>query len=708
MATGPAAREPIPVACALSGSKADVDAGDRARIGRAAGGSRRDRAGDALPFRPARALGGLARGERVDVGRPQGLAADRPVAAVELVDPDPGHGAHVLAFHRDHRLGHPGDELLLLLRREDVLDHVDRDERHGVSPCMVVQAWAIPRLLGGASHAGAAGACRPRGDGLEILCGFGAARCILPGVIYEFGPFELDLARVELRAAGEAVRLEPQVFALLALLVQNGERLVSKDEIIEKVWDGRVVSEAAVASRVKSARQALGDDGKSQRFIRTIHGQGYRFVSAARAKRAATAVSAERPAGDAARSGLGAMVQRLERIARPSLAVLPFRFVGDEERYAAVASALPDELITDLARVHWLFITARGSSFRLGANVAEPGEIGRLLGVRYGLWGTVEVAHGELVVIVELVDTTDGGVVWADRFSGRVDDVHAMREQMRSRVLVALEIRIPMHEAALARLAPVENLDAWSAYHLGLQHLYRFNRVDNTAAAGLFERAVTLDPCLARAHAGLSFVHFQSAFMHYTRGRADAITEARRFAERGLELDPLDPFVNFAMGRTYWLEGDLETSLGWLERATDLSPNYAQGIYARAWTEALAGRASDGRRHVDLAMRLSPLDPLHYAMQATRAFTHMVVGEDTEAAQWAERGARSPGAHVLIAMIAAAAHALKGDGERAAFWATNVRARSPALTRDDFLLAFPMQSEPMRTRLLRALGQLGF
>src|SRR5262249_31990581 len=159
------------------------------------------------------------------------------------------------------------------------------------------------------------------------------------------------------------------------------------------------------------------------------------------------------------------------------------------------------------------------------------------------------------------------------------------------------------------------HLDAWSAYHLGLQHLYRFNRVDSAAAADLFERAVTLDPCLARAHAGLSFVHFQAAFLRYTDGVAAAYAAARRCAERGLELDPLDPFVNFLMGRTYWLEGDLDASLDWLERATRLSPNYAQGIYARGWTETLAGRALEGRQHVDLAMRLSPLDPLYYAMQ---------------------------------------------------------------------------------------------
>jgi TolB-like protein/DNA-binding winged helix-turn-helix (wHTH) protein len=526
-------------------------------------------------------------------------------------------------------------------------------------------------------------------------------------MIYRFDRFELDLAAVELRASGELVSLEPQVFALLALLVCNGERLVSKDEIIEKVWDSRVVSDAAVASRVKSARQVLGDDGTSQRFIRTIHGQGYRFVAEARPSRSTGSALIAESGDDLHGAGPGAAVQRLDRISRPSLAVLPFRFGGDE-RYATLASALPDELITDLARLHWLLVTARGSSFRLRVSESDFSDIGRVLRVRYCLSGAIEASDHKLLVTVELVDTANGGVVWADRFSGRVADVDAMREQIRSQVLAALEIRIPLHEAALARLHAVESLDAWSTYHLGLQHLYRFNRVDNVAAADLFQRAVALDPSFARAYAGLSFVHFQTAFMHYADDTGAAIGHARRFAERGLELDPLDPFVNFTMGRSYWLEGDLDRSLGWLERATTVSPHYAQGVYARAWTEALAGQALEARRHVDLAMRLSPLDPLFYAMLATRAFTHVVLGEDEDAALWAERGARSPGAHVLIAMIAAATHAMNGDMQRGASWAANVRARNESLNREDFSRAFPMKPDAPRERMLRALAELGF
>ena len=517
-------------------------------------------------------------------------------------------------------------------------------------------------------------------------------------MIYRFAAFELDTGTVELRLSGVVQSLEPQVYALISLLVENRERLVSRDEIIKKIWDGRIVSDSAVSSRIKSARQALGDDGASQRFIKTVHGHGFRFVAEAAAVSGAAALQG--PAADAASDAVGA--------SRPSIAVLPFRLIGSAEPYTAIADALPHELIAELARLRWLFVTARGSSFRLRGVEVDPREVGRLLGVRYCLTGSIEMLGSALTVTVELCDTRDCRVVWAEHYRGHVDGIHQVRHEIRAKILAALEIRIPLHEATLARLTVTEDLDAWSAYHLGLQHLYRFNRPDNAAATVLFQQAIARDPSFARAHAGLSFVHFQTAFMRHTGDIAGEIKLARRFAERGLELDPIDPFVNFTMGRTYWLDGELETGLAWLERATSISPNYAQGIYARAWTECMAGRGMVGRIHADLAMRLSPLDPLYYAMLATRAFSHMVVGEDAEAASWAEKAARAPGAHVLIALIAVVARALVDDEANAAAWAASVRIRNSTLTRADFFRSFPMKCEVTRQRVSDALARFGF
>ena len=515
-------------------------------------------------------------------------------------------------------------------------------------------------------------------------------------MLYRFDSCELDVAKAELRNGGAVTPLEPQVFALLVLLIENRDRLVTRDEMIEKVWDGRVVSDAAVSSRIKSLRQAIGDDGRQQRCIRTVHRLGFRFVAEVRPARIEAEPQA--PQGPAT----------TPPPARPSIAVLPFQLVGDAGAYAPIAEAIPHELIAELSRLHWLFVTARESSFRLRASETDMSAVGTLLGVRYGLSGTVEISGRRLIVTVELADTRDGGVLWADRFEAAIADVHGVRAEIRSRVLAALELRIPLHQAQLARLTVTENLDAWSAFHLGLQHLYRFNRRDNAAAAALFHHAIARDPSFARAHAGLSFVHFQTAFLRHTDDLAGEAALARRHAERGLDLDPIDPFVNFTMGRSFWLEGELDAGLPWLDRAIEVNPNYAQGIYARAWTESLLGQGAASRDHADLAMRLSPLDPLYYAMLGTRAFAHMAEGEDSEAATWAERAARSPGAHVLIAMIACAAHALVGDGTRAAEWAANVRARNPVLSAEDFFRSVPMRSAAMRTRVSAALARQGF
>jgi len=519
-------------------------------------------------------------------------------------------------------------------------------------------------------------------------------------MLYRFEHFLLDTGKGELLDGGRPVAIEPRVFALLAFLIEHRERLLSKDEILEKVWDGRFVSDSALASSVKSARKALGDDGQSQRFIKTVHGKGFRFRADVREEREVSAT-----AGDAAASNDEAAPTSP---AQPSIAVLPFDIIGDPGRYAAIADGLPHELITELARLRWLFVIARGSSFRLRGQDLDSREIGRRLGVRYALSGTMEVTGARLEVNTELSDTRDGDVVWAERYSGTVDDVHALRAEIRSKILAALEIQIPLHEASAARLTDSKNLDAWSAYHLGLQHIYHFNRGDNAKAEQLFGQAVASDPTFARAHAGLSFVHFQKAFMRQTDDVAGAIKLSRESAQRGVDIDPLDPFVNFTMGRSYWLEADLDRALAWIERAVSLSPNYAQGLYARAWTEAIACRAAEGRRDLDMAMRLSPLDPLYYAMLSARGFTHMVEGDFAGATRWCEQGARSPGAHVLIAMVAAVAQWLAGNEDAARTWAANVRERNDALGEADFLAAFPLKSPSIRAQVSGALKSMGF
>ncbi|MEZ5958504.1 MAG: winged helix-turn-helix domain-containing protein [Hyphomonadaceae bacterium] len=520
-------------------------------------------------------------------------------------------------------------------------------------------------------------------------------------MIYAFDDFELDAQKIELRGNGAAIALEPQVFALLLLLVENQDRLVSRDEIIEKVWDGRIVSDSALSSRIKALRAALGDDGKAQRYIRTLHGRGFRFVGEARFAQAlsasAVSVTAEpdAPLPQSARP-------------RPSIAVLPFRLVGVAGDVASVADALPDEIIAVLARLRWLFVIARGSTFRFRPPHQDTREIGAALNVRYCLTGAIEIIGKRTTIAVELADTNDASVVWGDRFTTLLEDVHETRERIIAAIVAALELHIPRHEAAAARLISPDRLDAWSAYHLGLQHLYRFSGADNARALGLFEKAVALDPSFARAHAALSSAHFQNAFQRYGSHRDLDVLNARKHAERSVELDPVDPFANFAMGRVYWVENDILGGTAWLDRSVSLSPNYAQGVYARAWANSIAGGSDDVAEDAMLALSLSPLDPFRYGMIGVRAFAALTKGDTAAAARLGDEAARAPGAHALIAAIAAALHGIDGNEERARFWADNVRTRRSDMTAATFFEAFPFSDPAVRTKLAEALKHCGF
>lgn len=373
-----------------------------------------------------------------------------------------------------------------------------------------------------------------------------------------------------------------------------------------------------------------------------------------------------------------------------------------------IADALPHDLITELSRLHWLFVIARGSSFRFRGPEIDITAIREALKVRYILSGTVELRQQTLVVQVELSDTEDLGVVWSQQFESPLEGVHEIREAIARSVMTALEIRIPLNEARRARLKSPEQLDAWSMYHLGLHHMYRFNRVDNEIATEHFRRAIKLEPVFARAYAGLSFTHFQNAFLRYTQDIEEETRLARHFAELCLERDPVDPFGHLTRGRAFILKGDLEGSLPWIERATILNPNYAQARYSQGWVEAMLGPAPDAQRHVDDALALSPIDPLAYGMLGARALSHLGLDEPQKAAEWGERAARSPGAHALIEMIAVAGHGMNSDDKRARGWAASAKTRSPGLTSDAFFSAFPLRNPAARNRITAILVRYGF
>jgi TolB-like protein len=517
----------------------------------------------------------------------------------------------------------------------------------------------------------------------------------------EFEPFELDTDRAELRTVSGAVNLEPKVFRLLRLLVENNERVISKDEMIAVVWAGRFISDAAVSTALKAVRKALGDDGDTQAFIRTVRGVGHRFVAPVRIKPTEIAVSgpAHQAEGAASRDGRGE---------RPTVAVLPFSRSGLPDAFASLGDAIPADIISSLARLRWLRVIARESTFRFRNVDVDLAGLRGVLGASYCLSGRVELFGNHLEVSVDLVDTRSGGLIWSDRFERPVADVHAVRQEIVAAVIAALDLQIPQTEAAMARSKPTEHLDAWEAYHLGLSHVYRFNAHDNAIAGSLFRRATDLDPSFSTAFAARSFASFQDAMMGYVPDRQAALAAVRSAAERSVELDPLDPYANAAMGRLHILTGSPDDGLVWLDRSLELSPNYAKGHYSRSFLQVLRCQTGETRAGIDLAIRLSPLDPLLSPMRSMKALSFGIDGDHANGADWALLAARAAPSHSAVVMAAVVLCQLDGRTEAAAHWACIVREVRPDMSITLYLKSLPFANAEFRDKVRAALMAAGF
>ncbi len=516
-------------------------------------------------------------------------------------------------------------------------------------------------------------------------------------MIVRFDDFELDLAKRELRQSGEVKAAEPQVLRLLEFLIDNRHRVVSKDDLTEEVWKGRFVSDSVINSRISSARALIGDDGKAQRFIKTLHRQGFRFVG--EVTEAETVSSTVVPIPEPSESVGG---ETAPPSTKPSIAILPFRLVGIAGPHAAIADALPYELISELSRLRWLQVIARGTSFQFRELDPDIVAIGAKLNVRYCLTGLVEITGRKISVIVEVAETQNAEIVWSQQFSSDVGGVHEIREQITASVTAALEVHIPLNEARLARLKPAENLDAWGAYHVGLQHLYRFTRADNDQAASLFKRAIELEPDFARAHAALSSTEYYNARTHYTDDYAASVARCRAHAEKSLEIDALDPYANYAMGRANTAAGDREMCAMWFDRTLSIRPNYAQCLYSIALNDTLTEAADDGQLHIDSALTLSPLDPFLCAMFSVRTFSHIIREEYDQAVNWAEKVMATPNVHPHYACIPVISHTLNDDLDRAGVWYERLLSTFPGSSHRDFFVSFPFQDGRVKDRITEA------
>ena len=500
---------------------------------------------------------------------------------------------------------------------------------------------------------------------------------------FAFGDCLLDIDRRELRCRGERVALEPQVFDLLTYLIENRDRVVNKNDLFAHVWRGRMVSDSAFMSRLSAARAAVGDSGAAQHVIRTIPRTGVRFVAE---------VSVETPA-DAPASG-----STLALPDKPSIAVLPFQNLSDDPAQDYFADGMVEEITTALSRIHWLFVIARNSAFAYKGQAIDVRRVGRELGVRYVLEGSVRKSGSRLRITAQLIEAQDATHLWAERFDGSLEDVFDLQDEVATRVTGAIEPELLLAEIERAGRKPTESLDAYDLYLRALAQFHRYDDASLTAAASLARAALATDPTYGRAAALVGLC--QTCRITLT-GRAvspDETAEAVRLARWALASSQDDPEAAWSGAYTLALfTGDHAVALDRVDWALRLNPNAAFVWSVRGWLKALADQPDTAVESFERSLRLSPFDPLAWNTNGGMSLAALIAGRFEAAIDWANRSLRAHPSYLTALRYKAIACALLGRMDEARDCVGLLLASQPDFTISGWLSAYAAKAYSAET-----------
>jgi TolB-like protein len=499
-----------------------------------------------------------------------------------------------------------------------------------------------------------------------------------------FADCALDVDRRELTRASAPVSIGPQVFDLLVYLVQNRDRVVSKDDLFEAVWRRRIVSESTLTSHINAARRAIGDSGDQQRLIRTVPRKGFRFVGEVRDERRSADIDARPPVRDSAIS--------LTLPDRPSIAVLPFQNLSGDPEQEYFADGVVEDITIALSRMRWLFVIARNSSFSYKGRAVDVKQIGRDLGVRYVLEGSVRKGANRVRITGQLIDASIGTSLWADHFDGALDDIFDLQDQVTATVVGAIAPKLEQAEIDRAKRKPTESLDAYDYFLRGMASFYQASRDANSEALRLFAKAIELDPGFASAYGMAAWCYTWRKINGWMTDRIQEIAEGSRLARRAGELGKDDAVALARGGHALgFLVGDLDAGAAFVDRAILLNPNLATAWVLSGLLRFYRGETDVAIEHLARAMRLSPLDPTLYQMRVGTGFAHLLAGRFDDACLWAERAFREEPNYLPAAAVTAASHVLAGRPEQARHAMARLREIDPALRLSNLKDWFPIR-----------------
>jgi TolB-like protein/cytochrome c-type biogenesis protein CcmH/NrfG len=537
----------------------------------------------------------------------------------------------------------------------------------------------------------------------ELDCFLRAAVPGVSNVQFLFANHVLDTNRQELSFGGQGVPVEPQVFDLLRYLLENRDRVVSKDDLFDNIWEGRIVSESTLTSRINAVRKAVGDSGRDQRLVRTIARKGFRFIGDVR-------VQVE-PKPEEIPSQLSNQDNERPRTAlaaldRTAIAVLPFTNMSGEPEQEYFSDGISEDIITALSKLRWFYLIARNSSFVYRGKSVRLKQIGEALGVGYVVEGSVRKDGDRVRIAVQLIDVVTGSHIWAERYDRSLADVFAVQDEITQAIVAAIEPQLYAAENFRAQRKAPDSMDAWDLVMRALSHYWRVTRQDNVVAQALLEKAINIDPNYGQALGVLAASHIFSAHMGWET-MAKAVPVAERAALAAIHADSEDPWAHYALASVYLFNRKFDDSLAEFELALRLNPNFspARGYYGVALS--YCGRWEEGDRAARHALRLSPRDPFAAIYCGVAAYSQFVGRNYEEAIRMSREALRHRADFVGAHRVLTAAAAAGGFDDIARAALTELRRVQPNISLEWIANEMPFKHEDDRVCYLEGFRRAG-
>jgi TolB-like protein len=527
-------------------------------------------------------------------------------------------------------------------------------------------------------------------------------------VQFLFADHTLDTARRELHRGSARIAVEPQVFDLLTYLVQNRERVVSKDDLIASVWGGRIVSESTLASRINAARKAVGDSGEEQKLIRTTTRRGIRFVGDVRPRPEGgeAALAADPPPSDGQQPSRPAVSSFVPPSDRPAIAVLPFVNMSGEPEQEYFSDGISEDIITALSKLRWFVVVARNSSFSYKGKSVHMRRVAEELGVGYVVEGSVRKSGDCVRITAQLIDVATGSHLWAERYDRSKADVFAVQDEITEAIVAAIEPQLYAAENFRARRKPPENLDAWDLVMRALSHYWRVTREDNIVAQALLEKAIAIDPNYGQALGVLAVSQTFGVNMGWA-DRATTMPAAERAALAAIQVDSEDPWAHHALGSVRLFTRHFDDSLAEFDVALRLNPNFAlaQGFYGLVLT--YCGRWEEGADAARRALRLSARDPFSAIYCGVAAYAEFFGRNYDVAILLAREAIRQRGDYVGAHRVFTAAAAMAGEIDVAKAALQELRRTQPNISLAWIASHVPIKYDAAREHYLEAFRRAG-